>query len=320
LMGDVDQLPSDGPGNVLRDLIQGGEVPVARLNRIHRQDTSQENLIVNLAHAVNKAPQGRSVLGGIVVAKRPKEGNVFLFNIRWPWARCSCGDLRLPRHCPSCGAGKIVSMLPRERSGTDLVQQLVTKRIPATFGVTSDQIQVIAPRYGGSLGVDILNERLRDVLNPKNPLRAELRFGDKHFRLGDRVMAIRNQYEKDVVNGLQGEIIDIDSLAKSVTVQFEDEVSATFTKEELDDLTHAYAITVHKSQGNEFPVVLLALDQSAGRLLYRQLVYTAITRARTLLILVGDPVALDRATANDKPRHRWTGLDWWLPRWEELGK
>ena len=132
-------------------------------------------------------------------------------------------------------------------------------------------------------------------------------------------MAIRNQYEKDVVNGLQGRVIDVDKESKAVTAEFDGEVEATFKGvEELDDLTHAYAITVHKSQGGEFPVVLLALDHSAGPLLYRQLLYTAITRAKELLILVGDPTALARATANDRPRNRWTGLDWWLPRWQEI--
>lgn len=318
-MGDVDQLPSVGPGNVLRDLIQSGEVPVTRLNQIHRQDTSKENLIVNLAHAVNQAPRGQSIKGGPVVARRPKEGNVFLFDTRWPWARCSCGDIRLPKHCPSCGAGKIVERLSESERGTELVQQLVTKRIPAAFNMDSEQVQVIAPRYGGSLGVDKLNERLREALNPPNPLRPEFKIKKHHFRLGDRVMAIRNQYEKNVVNGLQGVVGHVDPKGKEVMVQFDGNVVASFKGvEELEDLTHAYAITVHKSQGNEFQVVLLALDHSAGPLLYRQLVYTAITRARHLLILVGDPAALGRATANDQPRHRWTGLDWWLPRWDEL--
>jgi exodeoxyribonuclease V alpha subunit len=108
--------------------------------------------------------------------------------------------------------------------------------------------------------------------------------------------------------------VDVDPKTKAVTVLFDGEVRATFRGEDLDDLTHAYAITAHKSQGGEFPVVLLALDLSAGRLLYRQLLYTAITRARALLVLVGDPNALDRATANNRPRNRYTGLDYWLQR------
>lgn len=318
-MGDVDQLPSVGAGNVLRDLIESKEIPVARLNRIHRQDTTKENMIVNLAHAINQAPAGQSIEGGPVVAKRPTEGNVFLFDTRWPWARCSCGQLRLPKRCPSCKAGAVVARLSEAERGTELVEQLVTQRIPDTFGIASEHVQIIAPRYGGSLGVDILNKRLRDALNPPNALRPELKVASHHFRLGDRIMAIRNQYEKDVVNGLQGRVIDIDKESKAVTALFDGEVEATFKDvEELDDLTHAYAITVHKSQGGEFPVVLLALDHSAGPLLYRQLLYTAITRAKKLLILVGDPTALARATANDRPRNRWTGLDWWLPRWQEV--
>ena len=116
-MGDVDQLPSVGAGNVLRDLIESNGIPVARLNRIHRQDTSKENMIVNLAHAVNQAPSGESIEGGLIVAKRPTEGNVFLFDTRWPWVRCSCGHLRLPKHCPSCKAGTVVARLSENERG-----------------------------------------------------------------------------------------------------------------------------------------------------------------------------------------------------------
>nr|MBA3532543.1 ATP-binding domain-containing protein [Ardenticatenales bacterium] len=202
--------------------------------------------------------------------------------------------------------------LPEEARGAELIQQLVLERIPEVFGVASDEVQVIAPRYQGAMGVDELNGRLRAGLNPVRANRSEVVFGNRQFRVGDRVMSIRNDQEKEVVNGLQGRITDAEPGSKAVTVLFDGEISATFRGEQLDNLTHAYAITAHKSQGGEFPVVLLAMDQSAGRLLYRQLLYTAITRARHLLILVGDPSALDRATANDRPRHRWTGLAWWL--------
>jgi exodeoxyribonuclease V alpha subunit len=314
LMGDVDQLPSVGPGNVLRELINSGQVPVAYLNQIHRQDTSGENLIVSLAHAVNNAPAGRSIPGGPVVARRPGEGKVFLFDARLPWARCTCGAVRLPRHCQNCNEGNNLTPLPATTRGAELIQELVSDRIPRAFGVASEDIQVIAPQYRGELGVNELNERLRGVLNPVNTLSPEVKVGSRNFRVGDRVMAIRNIYEKDVVNGLQGTVIDADVGARSIMVRFEGEIIATFKGEALDDLALAYAITVHKSQGNEFPVVLLALDPAAGRLLYRQLLYTSITRARDLLVLVGDPIALDRATANDRPRRRWTGLGWWLER------
>ncbi|MDQ4075851.1 MAG: AAA family ATPase [Chloroflexota bacterium] len=311
-MGDVDQLPSVGPGNVLHDLIESGRLPVARLNQIHRQDTSQENLIVQLAHAINNAPPGQPIPGGPTLAKRPADGNVFLFDTRLPWARCSCGGVRLPHHCPTCEDGEGLAMVPVESRAAELIQELVMERIPRTFGVASVDVQVIAPRYGGSMGVDELNERLRGALNPARATRPELIFGDRHFRLGDRVMAIRNNYEKDVVNGLQGEVVDVDPSTKMVKVRFDGEVSASFRKDELDDLTHAYAITVHKSQGGEFPVVVLVLDPSAGPLLHRQLLYTAVTRARDLLVLVGDPIVLERATRNNRPRDRWTGLGWWL--------
>ncbi len=312
IMGDVDQLPSVGPGNVLHDLIQSEQVPVARLTHIHRQDTSRDNLIVTLAHAINNAPPGESVEGGPPLARRPSEGNVFLFDTRLPWARCTCGGVRLPQQCPACGGGAVLAPLPGDSRGAELIQELVTERIPRTFAVASADVQVIAPRYAGPMGVDELNERLRGALNPARTGRAELTFGKRHFRVGDRVMAIRNNYEKEVVNGLQGELVDVDSSTRAVSVLFDGELLAHFRKEEVDDLTHAYAITAHKSQGGEFPVVLLALDPAAGRLLYRQLLYTAVTRARHLLILVGDPAVLARATANDRPRYRWTGLDWWL--------
>jgi exodeoxyribonuclease V alpha subunit len=244
--------------------------------------------------------------------KRPGEGTVFLFDARLPWSRCTCGGVRLPQLCPACNGGSVLQLLPEESRGAELIQELVTERIPRTFGVASEDVQVIAPRYAGPLGVDMLNERLRGALNPARPLRPEFTFGSRHFRVGDRVMAVRNNYEKDVVNGLQGRVLDADPGSKLVTVLFDGEVLARFGKDELDDLTHAYAITAHKSQGGEFPVVLLALDATAGRLLYRQLLYTSITRARDLLILVGDPTALERATANNRPRHRWTGLAWQL--------
>jgi exodeoxyribonuclease V alpha subunit len=313
-MGDVDQLPSVGPGNVLHDLIVSGMVPVARLDRIYRQDTTKENLIVNLAHAVNNAPPGQPIPGGPSLARRPTDGNVFLFDARLPWARCTCGGVRLPQQCPSCNEGSVLAPIRNSTIGAELIQELVTERIPRAFGFASDDIQVVAPLYRGAMGVDELNERLRAVLNPAKATKPELEFGKRHFRLGDRVMAVRNNYEKDVVNGLQGRIVDVDPKTKAVTVLFDGEVRATFRGEDLDDLTHAYAITAHKSQGGEFPVVLLALDLSAGRLLYRQLLYTAITRARALLVLVGDPNALDRATANNRPRNRYTGLDYWLQR------
>lgn len=311
-MGDVDQLPSVGPGNVLHELIESGCFPVARLTQIHRQDVQQENLIVNLAHAINHAPPGQPIPGGPPVARHPAEGNVFLFDSRLPWARCSCGGVRLPTQCPSCEGGHVLAPLPADACGAELIQQLVLERIPQTFGVASDEIQLIAPRYGGPLGVDELNERLRAALNPARTDRPEFSWGKRTFRLGDRIMAIRNQYDKEVVNGLQGVIVDLEPGNKRLSACFDGEIHASFRGEELDDLTHAYAITAHKAQGGEFPVVLLALDPGAGPLLYRQLFYTAITRARQLLILVGDPRTLARATANDRPRHRWSGLAWWL--------
>lgn len=313
-MGDVDQLPAVGPGNVLQDMILSHALSVARLNQIHRQDTRNRNLIVDLAHAVNNAPSGRGIPGGPVVASKPADGNVFLFDTRQPWARCSCGAVRLPAMCPACRAGTVVSPLPEGMRGAELIQNLVTERIPTTFQVPSHQIQVIAPLYKGAMGVSELNERLRGALNPARPDKKEVESGNLVFRVGDRVMAVRNRYEKDVVNGLQGFVVAADKGARSVQVEFDGEVRASFAGEELDDLTHAYAITAHKSQGGEFPMVVLALDRSGGRLLYRQLVYTAITRAKHFLVLVGDPTALDIATANERPRQRWTALEYWLPK------
>lgn len=313
-MGDVDQLPAVGPGNVLQDMILSRAIPVARLNQIHRQDIRHKNLIVELAHAVNNAPKGKSIPGGPIVASKPAEGNLFLFDTRQAWSRCSCGAVRLPSTCPGCRAGTVVAPLPPEMRGAELIQNLVTERIPTTFQMASQHIQVIAPLYKGGLGVSELNERLRGALNPARVGKTEVETGNTLFRVGDRVMAVRNRYEKDVVNGLQGFVVGADKGARSVQVEFDGEVRASFAGDELEDLTHAYAITAHKSQGGEFPVVILALDRSGGRLLYRQLLYTAITRAKHLLVLVGDPAALDIATANERPRQRWTALDYWLPK------
>lgn len=307
LVGDVDQLPAVGPGNVLRDLIESKQIPVARLDRIFRQDTSRPNMIVELAHAINHAPRGARV--SPPAATSPAAGNVFVFDITRPMARCTCGAVRGPESCPVCGGGALAEPLgsPAE-AGAALIEDLVARRIPHTFAVDPGEIQVLAPTYKGAMGVNALNARLRARLNPPQPNRSSLRLGERDYRVGDRVMVTRNLPQRDVVNGQLGVVTAVIEDDQELLIAFEGDVSTSFDAELAEFLVHAYAITCHKSQGSEYRIVILALDTSAPTMLYRQLLYTAITRAREALILVTDPAAFHRAVANNRPKHRWTGL------------
>ncbi|HBY98319.1 MAG: AAA family ATPase [Ardenticatenaceae bacterium] len=307
LVGDVDQLPAVGPGNVLRDLIESGQVPVAKLDRIFRQNTAQPNMIVDLAHAINHAPRGARLAPP--AAATPTAGNVFVFDITRPLGLCTCGAVRSPDICPVCEDGTVAERFPSPaEAGAALIEDLVARRIPHTFAVDPSEIQVLAPTYKGAMGVTALNARLRARLNPERPNHRNLRLGERDYRVGDRVMATRNLPQKDVVNGLLGVVTAVIEDDQELLIAFEGEVAATFDAELAEFLVHAYAVTCHKSQGAEFRIVVLALDMSAPAMLYRQLLYTAITRAREALILVTNPAAFHRAVANNRPKHRWTGL------------
>jgi exodeoxyribonuclease V alpha subunit len=267
LVGDVDQLPSVGAGDVLRDLIASAEVPVMRLDVIFRQ--SAHSTIITNAHRIN---HGEMPLF-------PEEANdFFLFSVPEDVERVS-----------------------------DLVVEIVRERVPRRFGMKPmDDIQVIVPMYRGAAGVMRLNERLQQALNPPGRP-AERYLGGRLYRVGDKVMQTRNNYDKEVFNGDIGRVHTIDLVNQVVTVIFDDRfVSYDFT--EAADLVHAYAISVHRSQGSEYPAVVVPVVTQHFMMLQRNLLYTAITRARKLVVLVGAKKAIAIAVKNDKVSQRYTAL------------
>jgi exodeoxyribonuclease V alpha subunit len=269
LVGDVDQLPSVGPGRVLADLIRSDAVEVVRLTEIFRQ--AERSLIVVNAHRVNegKMPELQAADG---------DGDFFF----------------LPRRDPE----EIV----------ETIEELVGKRIPGRFGLDPvEHIQVLTPRNRGPLGTERLNERLRDLLNPLNPKTGEITRGGRSFRVGDKVMQVRNNYDLEVFNGDIGRVagIDEDEGLLKVTV---DGREVQYDLSMLDELTLAYACTIHKSQGSEYPCVVVPLHTQHYLMLERNLLYTALTRARRLAILVGEPRALATAVNNRRVRTRFTRL------------
>ena len=265
LVGDPDQLPSVGPGDVLRDIVRSRVVPVTALTEIHRQAAGSR--IVGLA---------RELLGGAVGPLKGADGDVFL--------------AEEPRR------GAIV---PR-------VVQAVAERAPDYFGVEVDDVQVMAPVYRGPAGVDALNLALKAALNPPGG-----RPDVAGYHVGDRVMQTRNDPELDVANGDVGRVVDLSARDGSLRVAFP-RGEVTYTRDQARDLTAAWAVTVHKSQGGEWPVVVLVCDRSHRAMLWRNLVYTGVTRAQRALIVVGQLEALQLAARHDRPSERRTGLAWRL--------
>jgi len=267
LVGDVDQLPSVGAGNVLRDIIRSGLVPVVTLTEIFRQEEGSY-IIVN-AHRVNK--------GQMPVIDNKRARDFFLFKVDDPEA------------------------------AADLVVDIVAKRVPRRFGFTWGDIQVLTPMHRGPVGVANLNLRLQEALNPPSPKKPERRAGGRVFRVGDRVMQIRNNYDKDVYNGDWGHIVRLDLEMQEVVVDVEGRL-VRYDFLELDELVHSYAISIHKAQGSEFPVVVVPVMTTHYIMLQRNLLYTAISRARELVVLVGEPRAIAIAVRNARPLARHTGL------------
>jgi exodeoxyribonuclease V alpha subunit len=188
-----------------------------------------------------------------------------------------------------------------------LCVELVAERIPRRFGIAPEEIQVLAPMHRGVVGVAALNTALQQALNPASPNRAERTIGSRLYRVGDKVMQIRNNYDKDVYNGDMGRITALDPLLHTVTVTFDGRpVGYEFL--EMDELIHAYAVSVHKSQGSEFPAVVLPILTTHYMMLQRNLLYTAVTRARRLVVLVGQPRAIALAVNNNAVAARYTGL------------
>ena len=278
LVGDPDQLPPVGPGFPFSDMLRSGVLPTVRLTEIFRQ--ARESLIVMNAHRVNSGekPELRSVSSDFFFMRRQSEDAV-------------CQTIR----------------------------ELCTTRLPKNMGIPPEQIQVLTPTRKGAAGTWSLNKLLQEALNPKDPAKNERQNGEFSFREGDRVMQIRNNYDimwkkrdgsavgAGIFNGDVGVIAAIDPNAETVTVVFDDrEADYDFTQ--LNELEPAYAMTVHKSQGSEYRAVILAAWGGSPYLLSRSVLYTAITRARELLIIVGREDVVDTMTQNAKKNRRYTGL------------
>jgi len=270
-VGDVDQLPSVGAGDVLRDLIRSEVAPVTRLTTIFRQAAGSQ--IITNAHRINRGQPP-------VFAK--DSGDFYLF--------------------PADDAG----------SAADWVIDVVTERIPQKFNFDAlSDIQVLSPIYRGPAGVMILNERLQEKLNPAANNKSERRLYGTLFRVGDKVMQTRNNYDKDVYNGDIGFIRNIDIIEQTLGVDFDGRL-AQYEWSEADELTLAYAVSVHKAQGSEFPVVVMAVVTQYYMMLQRNLLYTAITRSRDLCVLTGSRRAIGIAVHNNKVAQRFTALEWRL--------
>ena len=271
LVGDSDQLPSVGPGTVLMDIILSGAAHVTHLSKIFRQGAGSK--IISNAHEVN---------AGRLPDLRPVEKNRFS-DFYW-----------IEQDDPE----KVV----------DIISRMVTKRIPERFKFDPMRdIQVLTPMNRGSCGTRLLNEQLQNVLNPHNPKKPYIQYGDRIFRSGDRVMQIRNNYDKLVFNGDMGRIIFIDTKNKLFRVKFEERV-VEYDYVESDQIVLAYSITVHKSQGSEFPVVIFPVLTQHYIMLQRNLLYTGMTRAKKLLILIGSRKALSMAVNNIKLEPRFSML------------
>ena len=281
MVGDADQLPSVGPGNVFSDLIRSGRVETVFLREVFRQ--AERSAIIRNAHAVNAGEPPRL---------QNDQGDFYFLCRR--------------------DAQRAVST----------VVELCQSRLPEKMGIPVGDIQVLTPTRKGPAGTENLNRLLQDALNPAKPGQPEIRWGERIFRPGDRVMQTRNDYdilwEKEdgtvgsgVFNGDVGRIQTIDPAGEWLAILYEDR-KALYSLEMLSEIDLAYAQTVHKAQGSEYPCVVLCAMPSAPGLMVRGVLYTALTRARELLILVGDDVAVREMAANDRRARRYSGLRWRL--------
>ncbi len=282
MVGDPDQLPSVGPGNVFSDLIRSGRVATVCLTEIFRQ--AQASAIVRTAHTINQ--------GQLPDLRNQPDSDFFFMRRRDP------------------------------ESLVELVVELCQKRLPDNMGIPASQIQVLCPTRKGPWGTGVMNRALQAALNPPAADKRQIVWGEIIFRTGDRVMQIRNNYDvlwvredgetgAGIFNGDVGVVEEIDSSGELLTVCF-DGRTATYTAEMLLELELAYAVTVHKSQGSEYQAVILAALPAAPALMVRGVLYTGVTRARELLIVVGDGQTLSRMAANDRQQRRYSGLRWRL--------
>lgn len=269
LVGDVDQLPSVGAGDVLRDVIRSGVGPVTQLDVIFRQSGTSQ--IIRNAHRINR---------GELPDMSNQSDDFFVFSEEDPEAAAA------------------------------LLVDIVQNRIPSRFGLDPvADIQVLAPMYRGPVGVSALNDVLQATLNPSSARLAERRLAGRLFRVGDKVIQTRNNYEKDVFNGDIGRVHSFDMTNHVIVVAVEDRF-VKYDWSEADELTHAYCISVHRSQGSEYPCVVMPVVTQHYMMLQRNLLYTAVTRARQLVVLVGTRKAVAIAVRNDQVARRWSALAW----------
>jgi exodeoxyribonuclease V alpha subunit len=281
LVGDVDQLPSVGAGEVLRDLLaEEGPVPAVRLKRIFRQ--AQQSGVVTNAHRINSGSP--PVTSGL--------SDFFLF-----------------------------AEDDTEEAGR-LTVDVVSRRIPAKFGLDPRRdVQVLTPMHRGPAGAGTLNGLLQQAVTPARPDVPEKRFGGRVFRVGDKVTQIRNNYEKGangVFNGTVGVVTALHTDDQRLTVRTDEDEEVDYDFDELDELSHAYAVTIHRSQGSEYPAVVIPMTTGAWMMLQRNLLYTAVTRAKRLVVLVGSRRAIGQAVRSASAGRRCTALDHRLGGTREL--
>ena len=270
LVGDVDQLPSVGAGQALKDIIDSGVIPTVHLTEIFRQ-AADSDIILN-AHRVNK---------GLLPNLTPKEGSDFYFVEAEP--------------------------------GDDIIEKIITmvkERIPKRFGLHPiNDIQLLCPMQRGGAGARSLNTELQKVLNPRSS-EGIAKFGQL-FAVGDKVMQTENNYDKEVYNGDIGIIISINVQDQELTIDFYDK-AVTFDYTDLDQISLAYATTIHKSQGSEYPAVIIPITMQSYMMLRRNLIYTGITRGKKLVVLIGQKKALAMAVRDNKGSRRYSKLREWL--------
>ncbi|QQY79150.1 exodeoxyribonuclease V alpha subunit [Keratinibaculum paraultunense] len=285
LVGDVDQLPSVGAGNVLKDIIESGVVKVVKLDEIFRQ--AEESMIVVNAHRINRG--------------------------EYPYLNEKDKDFYFIQE-------------PNPKHIVDTIVELCKYRLPDYYGIDPlKDIQILSPMKKGEVGINVLNQRLQEALNPKSFGKKEKQIGDVIFRVGDKIMQIKNNYSTEweiiedgklkekgegVFNGDLGFILDIDEDNRIMKVLFDEEKEVEYSFNQLDELKLSYAITVHKSQGSEFPVVVMPIHWGPPMLMTRNLLYTAITRAKKLVVLVGEEKYLKFMIKNNRIAKRYSSLDY----------
>ena len=269
-VGDVDQLPSVGAGEVLRDLLAAERLPRVRLTHVFRQ--AQQSGVVTNAHRINAGQP--PLTHGLA--------DFFLFAEEDP------------------------------EQVADLVVDIVANRLPRRFGLDpAREVQVLCPMHRGPAGAGVLNERLQAELTPAREGLPERRFGGRVYRVGDKVMQLRNNYDKGasgVFNGSVGVVTALSLEDQELRVLLDEDEEVGYGFDELDELTHAYAVSIHRSQGSEYPCVVVAVTMSAWLMLQRNLLYTAVTRAKQLVVLVGSRRALAKAVRTQGAGRRYTAL------------